>query len=175
MRTQLLGRVALTVAMTESLLLGSSCTSAISPRDAPAGYYVLPADRVTLWQPGVTYNGGIPFRPQYGPVLTPSGDDDTATIQAALDACPAGSAVVLGQGTFHISGDGGLFLAKSHVTLRGQARARSASGASALRRGHAQHPFTLSERLRRVGLARPLCRSPAARSRRFPKTGRSYS
>ncbi|HUJ65458.1 MAG TPA: hypothetical protein VLX59_07975, partial [Acidimicrobiales bacterium] len=48
-----------------------------------ASLYTLPSDRVTQWQPGVTYNGGIPTnRTQCGATLSPSGGDDTSAINA---------------------------------------------------------------------------------------------
>jgi hypothetical protein len=82
------------------------------------GTYAFPADRVTHWQPGVTGNGGIPARTTTCASLSPSGGDDTAAIQAALDACPADQVVQLSAGTFLIS-DQGLAITHSHITLRG--------------------------------------------------------
>ena len=79
------------------------------------------------YPPGVTYNGGIPARAkQCGPTLTPlgGGRSDTAQIQAAINACPAGQHVQLGPGVFLI-GNGTdnesiLFSPRNnHVTLRG--------------------------------------------------------
>ena len=92
-----------------------------------SGYYTLPAVRTTLWQPGVTYNGGIPTnRTQCGATVNQSGDTsgttDTTNIQNALDACTAGHYVMLGPGTFYIAsqnGIGGLYIQKSNITLRG--------------------------------------------------------
>ena len=82
------------------------------------GGYSLPADRVTSWKPGVTYNGGIPNRTTVYKTLQPSGGDDTAAIQSALDNCAANQVVMLGAGTFKIS-DPGLALMTSNITLRG--------------------------------------------------------
>jgi len=79
---------------------------------------VLPADRATTWNPGLNAAGGIPRRTTVYKTLTPSGGDDTAVIQAALDSCPANQVVKLAPGTFHISGDG-LAIGRSNVVLRG--------------------------------------------------------
>ena len=64
--------------------------------------YSLPSEYTTLWEPGVTYNGGIPTnRTQCGAMLCPAGQtasgssctgtatdgDDTATINNAINAC----------------------------------------------------------------------------------------
>jgi hypothetical protein len=79
--------------------------------------FTLPSDRATLWQPGVTYNGGIPNRTTICATLSPSGSDDSSAIQAALDACPVGQVVQLNAGTFHI--DNSYLLINKGVTLRG--------------------------------------------------------
>jgi hypothetical protein len=83
--------------------------------------YTLPADRATVWRPGVTYNGGIPTnRTQCGPTLTPSGGNDLSQIQAAINACTANHYVLLGPGTFTISGAAqSIGITKSNITLRG--------------------------------------------------------
>lgn len=84
------------------------------------GTYTLPADRATAWSPGVTYNGGIPARTQCGATLTPSGGNDLAQIQAAINACTANHYVLLAPGTFTISGAAqSIGISKSNVTLRG--------------------------------------------------------
>jgi hypothetical protein len=87
-----------------------------SPTDPGA---LIPSDRRTLWQPGVTYNGGIPFRTTISATLSPRGGtlDDSAQIQAALDACPAGQVVKLNPGTFRINSSG--LYPRSNTTLRG--------------------------------------------------------
>src|SRR5882724_9580015 len=79
---------------------------------------IIPANRVTTWQPGVTYNGGIPSRTTIYKTLSPSGGDDTAAIQAALDGCPANQVVLLTAGVFKISGNG-LSFKSPNCTLRG--------------------------------------------------------
>ena len=84
----------------------------------PANLYSLPADRQYDWNPGLNPVGGIPSRTSIFRTLSPSGGDDTATIQAALDSCPTNAVVQLTAGVFHISG-GGLTLDTSNCTLRG--------------------------------------------------------
>lgn len=82
-------------------------------------FYELPSDRTTTWQPGVTYNGGIPSRTTVYTTITSTGDttDRRATIQAALDACPANQVVLLGTGDFYLAGQ--LFVGSDNITLRG--------------------------------------------------------
>src|SRR5512145_436818 len=105
--------------MKTSTLMKTVITALIMATASASWAEIMPSDRRTLWQPGVTYNGGIPTnRTQYGPTLMPSGGDDTAAIQEALNRCPANQFVLLGAGTFRISG-GGLTIEKSHITLRG--------------------------------------------------------
>jgi hypothetical protein len=105
---------------TDSAPPGTTGTTGVSVAPAPTtGIYALPTERVTRWQPGVTYNGGIPARSAICSTLTPSGGNDLAQIQAALDACPANQTVKLGPGTFTIAGDDAIRIRKSNVTLRG--------------------------------------------------------
>lgn len=83
-------------------------------------FYALPASRVTTWQPGVTYNGGIPTtRTQSGATINSPGTtaDMAATIQAALDAAPANTFVLLGTGDFYLSTP--LIIRADNITLRG--------------------------------------------------------
>lgn len=84
-----------------------------------SSFYALPADRTTLWQPGVTYNGGIPSRTTIYTTINSTGDntDRSATIQAALDACPANQVVKLGVGDFYILTE--LKIRQDNITLRG--------------------------------------------------------
>ena len=91
-------------------------------------FYTLPAERTTLWQPGVTYNGGIPTnRTQCGATVTASGDTtgvtDQTNIQTAINNCTANHYVLLGPGTFYIAvpngNNGGLYIEQSNITLRG--------------------------------------------------------
>jgi hypothetical protein len=80
--------------------------------------YTLPSDRSYDWKPGLNAVGGIPNRTTISKTISPSGADDTAAIQSALDSCPANGVVQLAAGTFKISGQG-LFLENSNCTLRG--------------------------------------------------------
>ena len=91
----------------------------IGPPPPPPPTGILPPDRQTLWQPGVTYNtSGIPDRTDIFMTLSPSGGDDTAAIQAALDGCPPGTVVQLTAGVFNITGNG-LHIISANCTLRG--------------------------------------------------------
>ncbi|MFT3736867.1 MAG: glycosyl hydrolase family 28-related protein [Rhodocyclaceae bacterium] len=94
----------------------SSVTSSSS--SSSVGSDFMPTERRTVWNPGLNAVGGIPARNTIYQTLSPSGGDDTAAIQAALNACPAGQVVRLAAGTFKISGMG-LEIARSNVTLRG--------------------------------------------------------
>ncbi len=80
---------------------------------------LIPADRLTLWNPGLNNAvGGIPTnRTQCGATISPRGGilDDSAAIQAALDACPANRFVLLGPGTFNVHD----VTPSSNTTLRG--------------------------------------------------------
>jgi len=111
---------------------GEAPLPSTSPGAAPAPVAVpdglLPADRRTEWNPGVTYGGGgIPERDEVCVTLEPSGGDDTAALQAALDDCPAGGVVDLTAGTFRISGDG-VEVRTSGITLRGAGPGQPGSG-----------------------------------------------
>lgn len=81
---------------------------------------LIPSSRVTLWKPGVTYNGGIPARTTIYRTLSPLGPgrDDTAQIQAALNTCPSNQVVLLTTGVFNINGNG-LNFRTPNCTLRG--------------------------------------------------------
>jgi hypothetical protein len=95
--------------------------SAVSPPGSsidPSAF--LPADRATVWNPGMMGVGGIPVRLTVCATLTPQGGalDDTAQIQAAINACPAGQVVQLAAGTFIIN-SGNFVLINKGITLRG--------------------------------------------------------
>jgi hypothetical protein len=89
--------------------------------------YGLPADRITPWRPGVTYNGGLPHRTSTCRTLSPLGadQDDTGQLQRAIDECPDDSVVQLTAGTFELGGSGYTYadahlrIVRSNVTLRG--------------------------------------------------------
>jgi hypothetical protein len=88
---------------------------------------IIPANRTTLWRPGVTYNTvpglgspGIPTnRPQFGPTLTPlgGGQDDAPQINNAMANCPADHAVQLSAGVFTIKT--AIYYHPSNVTFSG--------------------------------------------------------
>src|SRR2546428_11090701 len=79
---------------------------------------IIPSNRPTLWQPGVTNNGGIPNRTTIYKTLSPSGGDHTAAIQAASDGCPANQGVQRSAAALLITG-GGLRFLTPDCTLRG--------------------------------------------------------
>jgi hypothetical protein len=100
-----------------------SSASATSAQTAVIGtaqpLYTLPSDRTYDWNPGFNSAGGIPSASwTIYKTISPSGGDDTATIQAALDSCPTNGVVKLNAGVFHISGQG-LSIERSSCTLRG--------------------------------------------------------
>ena len=85
-----------------------------------AGTPVIPADRVTKWNPGILADSplglalgadGLPQRTTLCATVNPGGN-----IQAAIDSCPANQVVQLSAGTFTISSTIQL---KSNVVLRG--------------------------------------------------------
>jgi hypothetical protein len=86
----------------------------------PAYSQIIPADRSTIWNPGLNSVGGIPVRTTIfkGRTILPSGGDDTKIIQNALDSCTEGQVVMLGPGKFNIN-DAGLDMHRSNITLRG--------------------------------------------------------
>jgi len=94
---------------------------------------VVPADRRTTWNPGVTYGGGgIPDRATTCATLSPSGGDDTAAIAAALESCPDDQVVQLTTGTFNVT-EFGVEIRRSNVTLRGAGTGEPGSGAGGTR------------------------------------------
>ncbi len=90
-----------------------------SPSAIDAGH-LLPADRMTQWQPGLTGAGGIPARSTICATINPGNGaaDDTARIQAAINVCPAGEVVQLSAGTFLVN-DGHYLRLNKGITLRG--------------------------------------------------------
>src|SRR4051812_14554550 len=86
------------------------------------GTDIIPADRMTNWNPGLNSMGGVPNRTTIFATINAAtygngASDATAGIQAKLDACPNGQVVQLSAGTFTINSDI-LFIRKS-ITLRG--------------------------------------------------------
>ncbi len=87
------------------------------------GSSLLPADRNASanWQmAGMLSVGGIPSRTTICATVSPrgSGQDDTANINNAVNACPVGQVVSLAAGTFTIAA-GNYVLLNKGVTLRG--------------------------------------------------------
>jgi hypothetical protein len=102
---------------------------------------ILPADRATTWQPGVTYNGGIPARSTVCATVNAGtygngASDATSGIQAAIDGCQTGQTVSLGAGTFKING-GNYLLIDRAITLRG-----AGPGQTILRKTDGAQPAT---------------------------------
>ncbi len=92
---------------------------------------VIPADRNFSWNPGMTSKGGVPARSTIFATLSPSGKDDTAHIQAKLDACPAGQVVMLASGTFKVNN---FLLISTGITLRG-----AGAGVTVLHKANGAH------------------------------------
>ncbi|MBN1675949.1 MAG: DUF4082 domain-containing protein [Kiritimatiellae bacterium] len=116
-----------------ALIVSFQLLHAATLAGAAADTSIVPADRRTVWNPGIP--GGVPpddanpvtFPRGVGPAsvhatLSPSGTDDRASIQSALDAAGAVATkaarriVRLNAGTFNLSGDLGI---PSYVILRG--------------------------------------------------------
>jgi hypothetical protein len=99
---------------------------------AGAQLYHLPADRATLWDPGILTDGEtelalgpdrLPVRTRIYATIQASAYgnghvDATNAINAALAACPAGEVVQLSKGAFLVN-SGIVSIAKSGVVLRG--------------------------------------------------------
>ena len=92
---------------------GSSGSSGGTTTTAGA---LLPADRLVAWNPGMMSQNGIPNRSTIYTTLSPSGGDDTAAIQAAINAAPAGQVVMLSSGSFTVNG---ILMMNRPITLRG--------------------------------------------------------
>src|ERR1700674_4824356 len=87
----------------------------------PAAADMIPADRTTVWNAGLTAVGGIPNRTTICATVNASSygngsSDASAGIQAAVDACPAGQVVMLSAGNFTVNN---LALINKGITLRG--------------------------------------------------------
>ena len=87
---------------------------------------IIPASRIVNWQPGVTYNGGIPTRNTICTTLTANGTDDTTQINSAWNTCCASATagspqvILLNAGLFKVTGNGTFpSLGCSYVTFRG--------------------------------------------------------
>ncbi len=107
----------------------------------------LPAERATLWNPGMRGVGGIPDRSAVCATLAPSGtQDDTARVQGSINACPAGQAVQLTAGTFFIN-SGHYLLINKGITLRGAGPGKTilakTNGAKPFQSAVSAHPSPL--------------------------------
>jgi hypothetical protein len=102
------------------LTKSGSDDAAVSPPGSIDPNAFLPADRATTWNPGMMGAGGIPVRSKVCATLNSRGGalDDTAQIQVAMNACPAGQVVQLAAGTFIIN-SGNFLLINKGITLRG--------------------------------------------------------
>lgn len=106
--------VSISTTVTDSLGATAIATAVVDIQAASGA--LIPADRNFHWNPGMMSVGGIPARSTIFATLAPSGADDSALIQAKLDACPVGQVVVLVAGTFIVNS---LLLLHSSITLRG--------------------------------------------------------
>lgn len=85
--------------------------------------YQLPSDRTVVWQGNVGIPGGIPSRTTICSTSacvtagSPSGGDDTSRIQAAINSCPTNQVLLLGSGTYKVSG---ILTISTPMVLRGQ-------------------------------------------------------
>ncbi|HEX3494969.1 MAG TPA: pectate lyase, partial [Methylocella sp.] len=77
---------------------------------------IISPDRNFAWNPGMMSKGGIPRRTTVCAILSPSGSDDSAAIQAKLDSCPSNQVVLLKPGIFIVNNH---LLIHSGITLRG--------------------------------------------------------
>lgn len=101
-----------------TLPTGTRFTLAL-PTPAPSTALV-PAERLAVanWRAsGMLQHGGIPVRNTICAAVLPTGGDDTAAIQAALDACPLGQVVQLEARRYDVRG---FLLMSRGVTLRGR-------------------------------------------------------
>jgi hypothetical protein len=94
---------------------GTQITAFGSGTGGPGTYSINTSQSVT--SEAMTASG-IPNRATIFKTISPNGNDDTATINAALSTCPAGKVVLLTTGVFKISGNG-LQFSNSGCTLRG--------------------------------------------------------
>ena len=136
---------------------GGRSSSGSSPVTPPSSD-IISADRRTLWNPGLNAVGGIPVRTTLYTTLSPSGGDDTALIQAALDSCPSGQVVKLNAGTFNISGSG-LNFQTSGITLRGSGTGTAGSGQGGTRLVKADNATNLLYGILYMGNTLPIYQS----------------
>jgi hypothetical protein len=98
--------------------LAITVTSTPPGGDPTVGLLPSNRDGYASWSTaGLATVGGIPNRTTIYTTLSPSGGDDTAALQAAIDSCPANQVVLLTAGVFNITGNG--LQLTSSCTLRG--------------------------------------------------------
>ena len=115
-------------------ILGASVlifASLFSSQLALGSTQIIPPDRNFPWNPGMMSKGGIPNRTTICATLSPSGGDQSAAIQAALDSCPSNQVVMLNPGTFIVNN---YVLIHSPITLRG-----SGAGVTILNKANGAH------------------------------------
>jgi Right handed beta helix region len=78
---------------------------------------IIPPNRNFTWNPGMMSKGGVPNRTTICATLLPSGGEDSALIQAAINSCPSGQVVMLKPGTFQVNTS--YVLINRSITLRG--------------------------------------------------------
>jgi hypothetical protein len=100
---------------------GTTITAMGSGAGDTGTYTISPSQTVgSSGSPIAMTANGIPNRSTISTTLTPSGGDDTAQINNALAACPAGQVVLLSLGVFKIdSVNGGIHMDVSGCTMRG--------------------------------------------------------
>ncbi len=113
----------------------------------PATPAILPADRLTVWSPGIP--GGVPQRTTICATINAStygngASEASGAINSAINACPVGQVVQLSAGTFKIDTDH-IAITKG-ITLRG-----SGSNATLLKKSNGATPGSDT-----VGDARPV-------------------
>src|SRR5262249_37603924 len=87
-----------------------------SPAALGPSTQIIPPGRNFARNPGMMSKGRVPNRATICATLPPSGGDDSAAIQAALDSCPSDQVVMLNPGTFIVNN---YLLIHSSITLRG--------------------------------------------------------
>ena len=103
--------------------LGLLLFALVGPADAVVG--IIPADRQTLWSPGIP--GGVPNRTTICATVHASrygngAQDATNGIQAAINTCPVGQVIRLSAGEFKISSP---ILITKGIVLRGQGQTQT--------------------------------------------------
>lgn len=94
---------------------GLLCSLLLIALAQSASAEIIPSDRRVTWQGNVGVSGDIPNRTIIYTTLSSTGNDDTNSIQTAINNCPSGQVVKLNAGTFKITS----LSMKSNVTLRG--------------------------------------------------------